>query len=612
MHCHRCPLQLSGSKSWALWEVPELMLPLTEEQIEGRRPNETMAIEELGAPLLEVTLVPGDVLYVPRGMVHATHTLASGAGATSVALTVGVPQFRSGYYAVSYEALLGLPLASGAVWQLGLPHLAGHRYTRLRHALAEAAALLGAEDPATEHGWAAQVGGLHAAARSPARADGELQRRLGALLHALADAALRRTKLLPLLLADAAEHTAAAQRSGALIAATAAFDAERPDTAPPRAAASDDDRGLSEQPWPPLSADALADKDAQVAEISKLAISPQREQLPPAEEWGGGGAAAGAWLRRLPAAMERELARAAASDARFRESVPLGALPLPLGAGGSKSEYRNAAQARFGEKIGALLHVLVESVVSDGALLRAVAASAGCVEEPNAANGGETCADCLKAVAKGKRKLRAAACRICAAQHGFDCHCSCASEPAPDGAPSSAAAGVEAVPADPKPPPPPPPPPASVVAEAESLSRRAVSEAQRGKLEAALALFEEAAGVAPTAAIHASNVAFTLHRLRRYKEAMGWYDRALGLPFSKSQLADTWAKRGEAARLLGDSKGGAEAEAMEAEARRCFGEALARGAPYPIAKARAATRACPTESSLNHGGLHAHAYGEAG
>eukprot|EP01052_Picozoa_sp_SAG31_P002643 SAG31_NODE_95_length_25901_cov_24.763700_13_plen_83_part_00 len=68
------------------------MLPLTEDQIEGRRPNETLAVEELGAPLMEVTVQAGEILYVPRGMIHATSTEEGSRDDTSVALTVGMPQ----------------------------------------------------------------------------------------------------------------------------------------------------------------------------------------------------------------------------------------------------------------------------------------------------------------------------------------------------------------------------------------------------------------------------------------------------------------------------------------------------------------------------------------
>lgn len=83
---------------------------------QGRRPNETITVEQLGPPLMEVVVNAGEILYVPRGMIHATSTSEGDAADTSVALTVGLPQFRSGFYSTSYDALLGIPTLDTAVW----------------------------------------------------------------------------------------------------------------------------------------------------------------------------------------------------------------------------------------------------------------------------------------------------------------------------------------------------------------------------------------------------------------------------------------------------------------------------------------------------------------
>ena len=42
--------------------------------IRGRDGGDKVSISDLGEPLLDVTLEPGDVLFVPRGCLHATST----------------------------------------------------------------------------------------------------------------------------------------------------------------------------------------------------------------------------------------------------------------------------------------------------------------------------------------------------------------------------------------------------------------------------------------------------------------------------------------------------------------------------------------------------------
>jgi ribosomal protein L16 Arg81 hydroxylase len=69
-------VQVNGTKSWKLWDTPE----------NDAGQAATHSLEELGKPTLEVTLGPGDVLYVPHGTPHA----ATAQGALSVHLSVGV------------------------------------------------------------------------------------------------------------------------------------------------------------------------------------------------------------------------------------------------------------------------------------------------------------------------------------------------------------------------------------------------------------------------------------------------------------------------------------------------------------------------------------------
>ncbi|MES1915589.1 MAG: hypothetical protein MHM6MM_007513, partial [Cercozoa sp. M6MM] len=66
-------LQLEGNKAWQLFELPFAdSLPL--------EPSGDLPREELGEPLMEVTLRPGDVMYMPRGLVHVAVAVPSDDG----------------------------------------------------------------------------------------------------------------------------------------------------------------------------------------------------------------------------------------------------------------------------------------------------------------------------------------------------------------------------------------------------------------------------------------------------------------------------------------------------------------------------------------------------
>jgi ribosomal protein L16 Arg81 hydroxylase len=54
----------------------------------GKRQGWELDVRKLGPPYLEATLEPGDVLYVPRGCLHATST--SGLEERSLHWTVGI------------------------------------------------------------------------------------------------------------------------------------------------------------------------------------------------------------------------------------------------------------------------------------------------------------------------------------------------------------------------------------------------------------------------------------------------------------------------------------------------------------------------------------------
>jgi ribosomal protein L16 Arg81 hydroxylase len=67
-------VQLTGRKRWRLWKKPSIWLPVRGNQIRGRDEGDTLDERSLGRPYMDVELRPGDVLYVPRGCLHATST----------------------------------------------------------------------------------------------------------------------------------------------------------------------------------------------------------------------------------------------------------------------------------------------------------------------------------------------------------------------------------------------------------------------------------------------------------------------------------------------------------------------------------------------------------
>ncbi|MGK7877583.1 MAG: cupin domain-containing protein [Xenococcaceae cyanobacterium] len=76
-------LQVEGSKDWRIYE------PLVQLPISRNKYTQNLSESELGAPLSEVNLAPGDMLYLPRGYIHQAHTTET----PSMHLTVGVNVF---------------------------------------------------------------------------------------------------------------------------------------------------------------------------------------------------------------------------------------------------------------------------------------------------------------------------------------------------------------------------------------------------------------------------------------------------------------------------------------------------------------------------------------
>ncbi|MGW1889931.1 cupin domain-containing protein [Streptomyces sp. NPDC002004] len=98
-------VQVDGTKTWRVWATPE------------HRPGDegSYTPEELGDPVIEVTLEPGDVLYVPHGTPHA----AAAKSELSLHLSVGVEPRR-------WRHLLGDTVAALVEEDgfHGVPHLA--------------------------------------------------------------------------------------------------------------------------------------------------------------------------------------------------------------------------------------------------------------------------------------------------------------------------------------------------------------------------------------------------------------------------------------------------------------------------------------------------------
>jgi ribosomal protein L16 Arg81 hydroxylase len=73
-------VQVDGTKDWKVWATPDVR--------SGR--NASFSLEDLGQPVLEEKLEPGDVLYIPYGTAHA----ATAQRTMSVHLSIGVQPRR--------------------------------------------------------------------------------------------------------------------------------------------------------------------------------------------------------------------------------------------------------------------------------------------------------------------------------------------------------------------------------------------------------------------------------------------------------------------------------------------------------------------------------------
>ncbi len=107
-------VQVAGSKTWRV-RPPVLRHPLRSQPWENRK----AAVQEAATrpPLLETTLEPGDVLYLPRGFIHA----ATARGAVSTHLTIGIHTWTGHHVGERLLAYAARRLAADPAVRASLP-----------------------------------------------------------------------------------------------------------------------------------------------------------------------------------------------------------------------------------------------------------------------------------------------------------------------------------------------------------------------------------------------------------------------------------------------------------------------------------------------------------
>uniref|UniRef100_A0A336L1S4 Bifunctional lysine-specific demethylase and histidyl-hydroxylase n=1 Tax=Culicoides sonorensis TaxID=179676 RepID=A0A336L1S4_CULSO len=88
-------LQVEGKKHWRLYN------PRNENEVLPRESSENFDQSEIGSPILDVILEPGDLLYFPRGFIHQANTVP---GFYSLHITLSVYQKQS--YGDFFEQLV--------------------------------------------------------------------------------------------------------------------------------------------------------------------------------------------------------------------------------------------------------------------------------------------------------------------------------------------------------------------------------------------------------------------------------------------------------------------------------------------------------------------------
>lgn len=112
-------LQSVGAKRWRVYEPPPPAVKPRADPLARGKAHDGLSLNELGAPLIDTVLKPGEVLYMPAGFPHATDTVnTASAGVASQAdslhLTIGLDTHIWG---LDYAGL-----RSGALDRAGLPN----------------------------------------------------------------------------------------------------------------------------------------------------------------------------------------------------------------------------------------------------------------------------------------------------------------------------------------------------------------------------------------------------------------------------------------------------------------------------------------------------------
>ncbi|KAJ1617336.1 hypothetical protein T492DRAFT_1100460 [Pavlovales sp. CCMP2436] len=104
-------VQTQGVKHWRVYAPPEPALRPGTDPLARGKSSDRLELCELGAPLLEVDLLPGQTLYIPAAFPHTTSTSEGGAAGQSepsVHLTLNVD---SHIWCLTYEAARKVALA---------------------------------------------------------------------------------------------------------------------------------------------------------------------------------------------------------------------------------------------------------------------------------------------------------------------------------------------------------------------------------------------------------------------------------------------------------------------------------------------------------------------
>ena len=111
-------LQSCGAKRWRVFEPPAPAAKPNADPLARGKAHDSLEMSELGEPLLDCVLSPGQVLYVPAGFPHTTDTVntaeaGEAAGEDSVHLTIGIDTHIWG---MNYASL-----RAGALGRASLP-----------------------------------------------------------------------------------------------------------------------------------------------------------------------------------------------------------------------------------------------------------------------------------------------------------------------------------------------------------------------------------------------------------------------------------------------------------------------------------------------------------